>query len=219
MSEENELPPVDFSDEDVGAFVRAVTDEYFPLQRNGTRANTATPLHMMPLLDFMETVRKAAAHARAKVPVGLRDPQWKRDFDAFSERLAGYRKATREAIEDGDGDGFPQPWGQDVILPVLLGWYPGAQTQSVLDAATPLSLQRQAEVSEASMQFAWSQLGRDLSDQGQTVLGPAGAVLAAATGNPIRWGSVLRWTAIAGASVGAAFGVRALLLRSQRRRP
>jgi len=185
-------------------------DEYFPPRGPGVRGNTATPNHVRPLLDFLQGVTDEAARQGQSVPPQFQQ-QWNRDFLAWQERLSAYKRKTDDVIARGQGDAFPQPWGPEVMLPLLLGWFPGAKVQVPLDAATPLSLSHQAEVTAAALEIAWSQLGDDLADRAQVFAGPFGTAAAIIAGRPVRWGVVAAWSVGIATVAGVALAVRARL--------
>lgn len=162
------LPDVDWLNHDkaISQAVRGVTEEYL----TGPEGNTATPKNFRKVLEWLDALTD-------EIPVrAYTDDQLARDIGGWKARLAEYGKAQREA-EAVDPDAHSSAdYGRRVVLPIVLGWYPGAEAQSVADVITPISLAWQTEVSDESMREAWHKFTQDLQTGG---LVAGGSIIAA----------------------------------------
>lgn len=161
--------------------------------------NQAYPRAMEPLIKELERLTSEIPIDPPGAIIGNDVPQWRADRDAWRERLRGYRELQnkimqptvfRDAKPDGPPLEIPIQWDEaseqyleEVALPLLLGWYPGADVQKPLDAVTPISLAYQAQILSESWRRNISKLGEDLKENLKTALaigtGIAGVAVAA----------------------------------------
>ena len=190
MANPVKAPPLpDFSTSNTSDYVKKVQTFFRLFAKKGAPfvANRATPRFLSPFLDYLAAVTDraittAAAQSDLFAPPGGSD-QWRLDLDRWVVRLANYRREVATAIASGEIDSTSVVVNQ-VTAPLLLGIYSepppiGVKVddggQGILDAVTPVSLAHQADVTKATLDDAWSQLGSDLVESakgaGKKVIG------------------------------------------------
>lgn len=100
--------------------------------------------------------------------------QWHADFDAWQSRLAGYKKAARDAPQ-----GHSHELWNEVGMPMLMGYYPGEEQQRTADLATPFSLANQLEVDVDWRKERLRLFGEELGEAAKVAGYGLGAVAAA----------------------------------------
>lgn len=111
-------------------------------------------------------------------PVGPERDRIEQDLAKWTSRKEAYRTRTalfRATATDEEKEKWAPAtvyagpktveWSREVVGPLLLGWYPDREQQTVADAVTPLLLARTLQVAEDAMAEAWTRLGDDLTPE------------------------------------------------------
>lgn len=162
---------------DVGVIVRRET-EFFLL---GPPPNRATPREMSHLLGRL----RRATDRLGELPVTAVGGQWDLDYRAWLSRLQAYERIVAAALPNNRR----QDIAKTVTAPLLLGLYPGEDTQRTPDVATPFTLANQREVAIEFQEQIADQFWEDIKTQAKTVASGGGigliAILAGLAG--IAW--------------------------------
>jgi hypothetical protein len=177
-------------DREIVDFVRRVTNFY--LRTSATtgellredqgillRNNYATPRLMGDLIDYLEHVTDQVDHKLSHIRTACLAAQMDLatciagsttymqifgDYQSWVLRLDEYKIQTELALgrnPDASGDEDEVFW-TNVTKPLILGWFPGADLQSKLDAVTPITLAWQIEVTEKAYADARTAFWKDL---------------------------------------------------------
>ena len=166
---------------DVGRIVRDTSDFYLRVgpPNRWTRVEAGKLLLRLDQLTDQLAQKGAGAGVvgGAAGAVGLKPSQmpaqWRADFDAWQERLAAYKKATRDAPQ-----GHSHELWNNVGAPLLMGYYPGEENQRTADIATPFSLANQLEVDKEWREENLRRFGEELGDAAKKAGYGIGALVA-----------------------------------------
>ena len=152
-----ELAPVDWPTRNAGDFTKAIQDFY--VRKPKKAAVRVTPRLLLPLLEFLDEV---AAQARADMPEGPAKLGIKATLDGWDKRSGEYRASLVAAFKQAPDEGALI--STSVTGPLILGWYPGEDSQRTLDAVTPIQAAHMVEAATDAMESAWEKLGEDLTE-------------------------------------------------------
>ncbi|MEE9386324.1 MAG: hypothetical protein V3V08_23165 [Nannocystaceae bacterium] len=156
------LGSVDWEQEGTGPFIEALSQFYLYTPGN------ATPRTLRPLIVYLLRVgadtRMAAGMPGSGGSLGYAQEQFDDDWQAYANRLVGYRTVVDELYES-DPDAPSQRLAEQVVGPLLMGMYPGDDLRKIPDAANTVIQARQVEVGKRAMDDAWDKLIDDLKDR------------------------------------------------------
>jgi hypothetical protein len=155
VARKSPLSAINWTDGDVGPFIKAVTDMYKP--------QVATPRSMLALIVLLADMTKRAQEAASRGDLGYA-LQWQRDMDSWVGRLAHYKEVTVRLAETSPDDIHSDELWAEVIEPVVQGYFPGEPNRKRPDAAVPLMLAHQARVATEAMEDAADKFWIDIRE-------------------------------------------------------